>query len=80
MKSYYITCIVYYTDYGNDGIPCHGNEVYSLIIREKSEKKAKNKAEIEALEIFNDELNDGNLSNIIVVIDDIYETSDDARK
>ena len=78
MKNFYIECAVKYTEF-IDGNSVNDTEYYASIISANSKKIAETIAKKEALDRFNDELNDGCCTNISVEIEDSYETSDDAR-
>ncbi|MCE5226487.1 MAG: hypothetical protein LLG05_11615 [Porphyromonadaceae bacterium] len=77
MKNFYIECAVKYTEF-IDGNPIEDTEYFESIVSANSKKAAENIAKKEALDRFNDELNDG-YSNVSVKIEYSYETSGDAR-
>jgi len=77
MKTYYAVCTVTYQDNSGDEVYV-GAETYTMTIGASSLKGATESAKETALREFNNEINDG-FANIKVTVDDIYETSDDAR-
>lgn len=77
MKTWYADVKVKYTD-KNEQPHYFGSEIYSFIIRANSKKIAETKAKLEAIEKFNEEINDG-FEDIKTEVSDIYETTDDAR-
>ena len=84
MKTYFIECVVNYTDYYLDyyleSKPEHGTENYSFIISANTKIAAEKKAKIMAAKQFNDELNEfGEPINLRIEIEQCYETSEDAR-
>ena len=80
MKTYFIECVVNYTDYYLESEPEHETESYSFIISANTKNAAEKKAKVMAAKQFNDELNDcGEVDDIRIEIEQSYETSEDAR-
>jgi len=75
MKTYYSETSVYYTDADN----FKDSENYTSIIEEKNKKEAKEQAKENALAEFNQNFQDGTLTVCEIIVNNIYETSSDAR-
>jgi len=77
MKNYYVECSITYSDNSEEEIFV-GVEYYSLTLQAKSKEDAESKAKNKCKELFDREAEEC-YSDIKVIIDDCYETSDDAR-
>jgi len=77
MKTYYAVCTVTYQDNSGDEVYV-GAETYTMTIGASSLKGATKAAKETALREFNEDIIDG-FANIEVTVNDIYETTDDAR-
>ena len=79
MKTFFIECIVNYTDYCLESEPEHCTESYSYIISAKTKNAAEKRARIMAAEQCDEELNFGEIANIRIEIEQSYETDEGAR-
>ena len=80
MKNYYVECIVKYKNTDDDGKPYDDEEYYSFTIEANNRKEGRLQAKMRAIEEFTQDLNEyGEFKNVKCVIDEFYETTEDAR-
>jgi hypothetical protein len=77
MKTYYAECTCKFTDEVPEEDTYHGEEYYSFTLQAKNLKQASKLALDKAQETFYLDLGETDLTEIL--LDDIYETSEDAR-
>ena len=78
MKNYYCEGKVEYIFTDEEG-ECTLTEIYELIFECKNKKDAKIAAKVKIAEMFDSEIGGDGITNVKIIIDDLYETSSDAR-
>jgi hypothetical protein len=82
MKTYYAVGVVTYTDDSEeDEEPFNGKEVYTVIVTANTKELGKQKAMREISSAFEDDAyEEGVTKNVKIILDEFYETSEDARR